>query len=35
MIAPERLRLLWKILRRLRRGQRVWLVWTEAGWEVL
>lgn len=35
MITPERLRLLWKMLRRLRRRQRVWLVWTEAGWDVL
>lgn len=27
--------LLWKIMDRLRRRQRVWLVWTETGWEVL
>lgn len=35
MKTPDRLRLLWKMLRRLHQGQRIWLVWTEEGWEVL
>jgi hypothetical protein len=26
---------LWKIVQRLRRRQRVWLIWTDEGWEVL
>lgn len=35
MVDPDHLRLLWEIIKRLRRRQRVWLVWTDAGWEVL
>lgn len=35
MVNPDHLQLLWKIVWRLRRRERVWLVWTNEGWEVL